>query len=174
MGAILALAVCAMLSGARSLYGISQWGRDHGAPLARGLGFTRDQTPSVATLHRVFRDLDREAFEGVLGRWLQEQGLKLGEALAVDGKRLRGIHGERLAGVHLVAAYAAGGGIVVGQKAVGAGENELGALPGLLEGVALEGRVVTGDAQFTQREICRQIVEKGGATCWSSRTTRPS
>ena len=30
LGAILGLAVCAMLSGARSLYAISQWGRDQG------------------------------------------------------------------------------------------------------------------------------------------------
>ena len=40
LGAILGLAVCAMLCGARSLYAISQWGRDHGSPMARALGFS--------------------------------------------------------------------------------------------------------------------------------------
>ena len=90
----------AMLCGARSLYAISQWGRDHGAPAAEELGFSRKQTPSVATLHRVFRDLDREAFEGVLAEWVEGPGIEV-KGLSIDGKRLRGIHGDAVAGVHL-------------------------------------------------------------------------
>ena len=39
-----------------------------------------------------------------------------GKALAVDGKALRGLHGDELPGVRLVAAYAVGAGLVVGQK----------------------------------------------------------
>ena len=66
--AVLALSVCAMLSGARSLYAIAQWGREH-PQLAHSLGFSREQTPCVATLHHVFRRLDADAFESALGRW---------------------------------------------------------------------------------------------------------
>lgn len=171
LGAILALAVCAMLCGARSLYAISQWGRDQGAPLAQALGFTRERTPCVSTLHQVFSRLKRDSFELVLGRWLQERGLKVGEAVAIDGKTLRGIHGEQLPGVHLVAAYAHQAGIVVGQQAVGEKGNELNAIPALLGQLDLQDRVVTGDAQFTQREVCHEIVEKGGTTSSPSRTT---
>jgi len=162
--AILGLAVCAMLCGSRSLYAISQWGRDQGIKVSCALGFTRERTPCVSTLHQVFSRLDRERFESVLGRWLQERGLKVGEAVAIDGKSLRGIHGEELPGVHLVAAYAHQTGIVVGQQAVEEKENELGATDGLLSQLDLKGRVVTGDAQFTQRKQCRQIVGKGGTT----------
>ena len=82
----------------------------------------------------------------------------------MDGKTLRGIHGEQLPGVHLVAAYAHQSGIVVGQQAVGEKQNELGALPGLLDQLDLRGLVITGDAQFTQRKECRVITEKGGTT----------
>ena len=162
LGAVLALAVCAMLCGARSLYAISQWGRDQGGDMAHALGFTRERTPCVSTLHEVFSRMDRESFELALGGWLQEGGLKAGEAVAVDGKTLRGIHGEQLPGVHLVAAYAHQSGIVVGQQAVGEKQNELGALPGLLDQLDLRGLVITGDAQFTQRKECRVITEKGG------------
>lgn len=171
LGATLALAVVAMLCGARSLYAISQWGRDHGAEVARTLGFTRDKTPSVATLHRVFRRLDREAFEQLLGQWLESQGVDV-RGVAIDGKRLRGIHGEAVPGVHLVAAFAHERGIVLGQQAMTLDQNELATLAGLWDQVSLKGRVVTGDAQFTQREVCQDIVQKGGTTSSSSRTTK--
>ena len=166
LGAILGLAVCAMLCGARSLYAISQWGRDQGLEVSQALGFTRERTPCVSTLHQVFRRLDRDAFESALGQWLQGRGLRQGEALAIDGKRLRGIHGEQLPGVHLVA-YAHQSGIVVGQQGVGDKRNGLDAVPGPLEQLDLAGRVVTGDAQFTQRRVCRRIVAQGG-TIFSS------
>ena len=69
--AILALSVCATLSGARSLYAIAQWDWKH-HQLAHSLGFSRERTPCVATLHHVFRRLDVDAFESALGRWAQE------------------------------------------------------------------------------------------------------
>ena len=132
LGAVLPLVVCAMLCGARSLYAISQWGRDQGGDTALASGFTRERTPAVSTLHRIFSRLDRESFERALGGWLQGRGLRQTEAVAVDGKALRGIHGEEL--------------------------------PGLLAQLDLKGRVLTGDAQFTQRRECRQIVARGGTT----------
>ena len=111
----LALSVCAMLSGARSLYAIAQWGREH-PQFAQPLGFSREQTPCVATLHHVFRRLDADAFESALGRWAQEC-LGEGEAtIAKDGKALRGIHGAELPGVRLVAAYSQESGLVLGQE----------------------------------------------------------
>ena len=83
--------------------------------MVKALGFTRAQTPSVAALHRVFSRLDVRAFEAVLRTWAQA---KLGdgeEAIAIDGKGLRGIHGEELPGVRLVAAYAPKAGLVLAQ-----------------------------------------------------------
>ena len=113
--AILALSVCAMLGGARSLYAIAQWGREHPG-IAQSLGFSRERTPCVATLHHLFRRLDVEAFESVLSCWAQETMGEAEGAIAIDGKALRGIHGEELPGVRLVAAYARESGLVVGQK----------------------------------------------------------
>ena len=82
---------------------------------AQSLGFSRERTPCVATLHHVFRRLDVDAFESVLGRWAQDC-LGEGEAtIAIDGKALRGIHGGELPGVRLVAACSGESGLVLGQ-----------------------------------------------------------
>jgi len=77
IGAILALAVCAMLCGARSLYAIAQWGRDHSPEMMAALGFKKPTTPCVATLHLLFKRLDRDRLESLLGQesrgWLLEK-----------------------------------------------------------------------------------------------------
>lgn len=113
--AILALAAAAMLAGARSLYAIAQWGRLQPPEVVKALGFTRERTPAVSTLHLVFRDLDAAAFEAALSAWAQAN---LGEeaAIALDGKSLRGIHGEELPGVRLVAAYSDEAGLALAQS----------------------------------------------------------
>src|SRR5260370_17799450 len=99
-----ALATAAMLSGARSLYAIGQWGRLRPPVVLRDLGFTRTATPSVSTLHVVFRGLDVVAFERALSQWAQARAPNR-PRLAIDGKRPRGIHGEKLPALRLVAAY---------------------------------------------------------------------
>jgi DDE_Tnp_1-associated len=114
--AVLALATVAMLCGARSLYAIAQWGREQPEAVVRTLGFARGRTPGVATLHRVFKALDVEQFETVLGQWAQAALGGRGEAIAIDGQALRGIHGEQLPGVRLVAAYDVQTGLVLAQK----------------------------------------------------------
>jgi hypothetical protein len=117
LATLLTLSVCAMLAGARSLYAIAPWGWDHNAADVRqALGIRHADMPSVATLFRVFRDLDRDAFEQALAGWLGAQGQPRERALALDGKTLRGIHGEEVPGVHLVAAFVHGAGEVRGQK----------------------------------------------------------
>jgi hypothetical protein len=113
--AILALATAAMLSGARSLYAIAQWGRLQPPEVVAALGFTRERTPTVSTLHLVFRDLDATAFEGALSQWARANLGDDEEAIAIDGKGLRGIHGDELPGVRVVAAYSDGAGLVLAQ-----------------------------------------------------------
>ena len=116
LSAILALSVCAMVSGARSLYAIAQWGRTQDLAVLKELGFTRDRTPAVSTLHKVFSSMDSDVFESVLGEWIEPRLGTGEEAIAIDGKALRGIHGDQIPGVRLVAAYIHELGLVVGQE----------------------------------------------------------
>jgi hypothetical protein len=105
-----------MLCGARSLYAIWQWGRLQPPAVVQALGFTRERTPSISTLHLVFRALDAAAFEAALAQWAQGQLGAGWETVALDGKALRGIHGEELPGVRLVAAYCDRVGLVLAQS----------------------------------------------------------
>ncbi|HEY7122968.1 MAG TPA: ISAs1 family transposase [Ktedonobacterales bacterium] len=167
LGGILALAVCAMLCGARSLYAMSQWGQDCGPEIRAALGLKRQRGPSVATLHRVFRGLNHAAFEGTLSHWFTQQGLQVGEGLAIDGKTVRGLHGEELPGVHLVAAFAHQTRIVLAQVRTGGKGQELAGAAVVLASLPeriLAGRVVTGDALLAQRELCAQILKKRATT----------
>jgi len=158
---MLALAVCAMACGARSLYAICQWGKEHQQLVCEALGITRRRTPDGATLHRLFGRLNAQAFESVLGQWLAARGLPRGQGIALDGKTLRGIHGEELPGVHLVAAYAHQSGVVLAQRPAPGEGQELAAVKAVLESLDLKGQIVTGDALLAQRAICRKIRKKG-------------
>jgi hypothetical protein len=162
---LLQLAIAAMLSGARSLYAIAQWGRERlvDAPdLLEALGLEAGRSPCVATLHRVFKRLDVNGFEQALGRWLAGRRLAQGEPLAVDGKTLRGIHGEQLPGVHLVAVYALQAQAVLAEMAADGKGKEIAAAKAALAKVPLSGHPVLADALLTQREVCEQIVAAGG------------
>jgi hypothetical protein len=162
---VLQLAVAAMLCGCRSLYAVAQWGRERIAedPDALvGLGLPAGRSPSHPTLHRIFAALDAAAFERALGRWLLATGIDPADAIAVDGKTLRGIHGDTVPGVHLVAAYAHRAGAVLGQAPSPGKGQELAAAKAVLGEVPLRGRVVTGDALLTQRDVCLRIVAGGG------------
>ena len=162
LGAILALATCAMPCGARCLYAIAQWGRDQGGATAQLLGFSQEKTPCVATLHRVFKSLDVAAFEAEVGNWLANSGVEPDDPLSLDGKTLRGVHGQEIPGVHLVSAYASRAGAVLAQVAAPGKGEELAAAKEVLGQVPLKGRVVMADALLTQRKVCEQIVAGGG------------
>jgi hypothetical protein len=163
--ALLQFAVVAMLCGCGSLCAMAQWGRERREDdpgLLVDLGLRPGRTPSVATLHRVFKRLEVAAFEQALGEWLARSGIAPDEPLAVDGKTLRGIHGAGIPGAHLVSVYALRAGAVLAQvRAPGKG-TELAATKAALAQVELAGHLVMGDALQTQRAVCEQICAAGG------------
>ena len=162
---VLQLAVAAMLCGCRSLYAVAQWGRERleEDPTALVvLGLPPGASPSHPTLHRLFAALDGAAFERALGRWLVASGVDPAEAVALDGKTLRGIHGDAVPGVHLVAAFAHRAAAVLAQAPSPGKGQELAAVKAVLGEDGVAGRTVTGDALLTQRDVCLRIVAGGG------------
>lgn len=116
LAAVLTLMTVAMLSGARSLYAIAQWGRVQEPAVVAAMGFTRPKTPAVSTLHLVARRIDPACLEAALARWAQRWAGSAGGPIALDGKALRGSHakGAPPSGwVDTVAAYATEAGLVL-------------------------------------------------------------
>ena len=89
---------------------------------------------------------------GQLALW--GRGRRRAEPVALDGKAVRGSIGRHEGAVHLLSLMAQRYGLTLRQTEVGSKTNEHKAAMGLLQGLVLEGRVVTGDAMFCQRDLC--------------------
>ncbi|WP_165036645.1 transposase family protein, partial [Candidatus Protofrankia californiensis] len=111
--ALLAIAVCAMLSGARSFAAIGEWAADLPADAHAGLGIT-GRIPGPVTIWRVLVRVDRAALEAAIGAWIRarldavdtaghqppRRHRRVRRVLAVAGKTMRATrHGTRQ--VHL-------------------------------------------------------------------------
>ena len=168
LSAMLAMACCAMLCGYRSYSAIAEWGRNYGTGIAQALGFTHN-TPCAATLHTIFRHVDRDDLEERLGTWAESvvvstpAASSAGEvAVALDGKTLRGSKKQGAPGVHLLSALSHHVGLTLTQQAVDAKTNEITQVETVLRQIILKDRVVTMDALLTQRHVAQTIVDAGG------------
>jgi hypothetical protein len=161
--ALLGLAVVAMLAGMTSYEAIVHYGKERGWGFLQLLGFTTKWGPCKATYSRVFRRIDVADFEARVGRWIQGR-LGPGDAphLTIDGKTARGSRDGDTPGVHLVSAYAPDVKAVLAQLRVDAKTNEHKAALELLGVLPITGKVLTGDAMFTHRDICAAVLAGGG------------
>jgi hypothetical protein len=160
--AILSLTVVAVLAGMKSLSAIAQFGRERGAAFAFALGFTKGKTPAKSCLSELFAALDVAALESALSRWLLGRLACGWEAIAIDGKTLKGSADGAVPAVHLPGAFAPDAGAVLAQMRVDAKTNEHKAALRLLGVLPLAGKVVSGDAMFTHKDVARKIRQAGG------------
>jgi predicted transposase YbfD/YdcC len=84
-------------------------------------------------------------------------------AVAVDGKTLRGARIDAGRAVHLLSAMTHAEGATIAQRDVDQKTNEITGFRPLLESLDLQGVVVTADAMHTQRDHARFLVEEKGA-----------
>jgi predicted transposase YbfD/YdcC len=167
LSAMLAMACCAMLCGYRSYSALAEWGRNYGTGIAQALGFTHN-TPCAATLHTIFRQVDRDDLEARLGAWAESvvvstPAASAGEvAVALDGKTLRGSQKQGAPVVHLLSALSHHVGLTLTQQAVDAKTNEMTQVETVLRQLVLKDRVVTMDALLTQRHVAQAMVDEGG------------
>lgn len=148
------------------------------------LGFHR-RPPKSGGIRKVLIALDPTALEGALTRWAEAwlgHPLRTDQtpprACALDGKTARGSFDGLDKAVHLLSLVAHESGLTVAQVEVPHGgidkTNEHKTALRLLSGLVLEGRLITGDAMFCQRDLSRQVLDAKGHYLWFVKENQPT
>jgi predicted transposase YbfD/YdcC len=161
---IIALTICAVVSGADSWVDVEQYGHDK-LPWLQTFLELANGVPSHDTFGRVFACLDPAAFRQGFLNWVGALVEATdGRLVAIDGKALRrsfdtaGGQGA----LHLISAWASENHLLLGQQPVDSQSNEITAIPELLRLLDLAGAIVTIDAMGCQKAIAEQVCEAGG------------
>jgi predicted transposase YbfD/YdcC len=177
LASLLAGAAAAVLAGARSFTAIGEWIAEAPAQVMAVLGVRRDplsrawQPLDESTVRRLFEQLDTDALDEAVCSWLAGRAATTDttihspararrQAVAVDGKALRGARHRGGEPVHLLAAFDHSNGLVLAQTDVDGKTNEITRFQPLLQRLDLDDRVVTADALHTQREHATFLIEQ--------------
>ena len=167
--ALLAIAIAAMLAGANDLRAIFRWGRRL-KPEALAL-FGLEKAPCHSQWFYFFRSLEGDTLGRTLGAFALG-GAEPGH-IAIDGKTLKGSRRQDTKALHVVSAFATQLSAVVGDIVVEPDQNEITAALVLLKQLSLQGTIITGDAIFCQREICRTLTDGGGDYAFVVKDNQP-
>ena len=174
---ILVLAFCGVMCGSQGWVDVEMFGKSKLEWFKTFLELPAG-IPSHDTFGRVFAEINPDAFEKCFVAWMSSVvSLGEGKLIAVDGKSIRQSfeRGWDRSGVtHLVSAFVAANRLVFSQVAVKDKENEITAIPRLLELLDLKGSVVSIDAIGCQRKISQQIVDSGGDYLLAVKDNQPT
>jgi hypothetical protein len=169
---VLACAAVAMLMGAGGYEGFEDECGKLSQRQLRALGCRhnpktgRYRAPSDTTFFRVINGLDAVEFDLRIGQWMMVQEISILEALAIDGKCLRGSGRGDGKPLQLLSAVSHRLRLTVAQEAIEQKSNEIPALQPLLRKLpkaALEGTMITADAMHCQQESSAFVTQELGA-----------
>jgi predicted transposase YbfD/YdcC len=174
---IVVLAVCGVICGAGGWAEVEMFAKSKLAWFRTFLDLPAG-VPSHDTFGRVFAALCPDAFERCFVAWVAGvAGTSGGRLIAIDGKSIRRSfeHAWDKSGMtHLVSAFVSANHMVFGQVAVNDKSNEIDAIPRLLALLDVEGATVTLDAIGCQREVAREVVERGGDYVLAVKQNQPA
>lgn len=176
LAVVLVALVLAKLAGATTPSGIADWVQERKALFLETFGLKRKRMPHHNTYRRILKTAVKVEELEQKARDFLESLPTTGPAVQIclDGKTVRGtIAFGETRGLHLLAAYLPGAGVVLCQVAVETKTNEIGAAPHVLKMLDLRGKVVTGDALLAQRELSRLIDRAAGDYVWTLKDNHP-
>lgn len=157
---VLLIVLGAVMAGADDFVEISFWAKRKLDWLRRFLPFEHG-VPSHDTLNDVMNALPSDLFAECFTNWVDSLRGDDADIVAIDGKTSRRAHGTDGRALHLVSAWAARQRLVLGQERCATKENEISAIPRLLERLELRGALVTIDAMGCQHGIADSILKRG-------------
>lgn len=178
VASIIAVAIVATLSGAKSYRGIGEAAADLPQDVLARLGCRFHPlrrcyiAPSENTLRTTLQNVDGDALDALVGAWIADQDLNARLAatttnnnadlvgVAVDGKWLRGTGRSGDTQVKLFAGLLHHSGGVIAQTQVPDSTTENAAFDPLLDQLGdLDGKVITADAAHTNADNARHVVD---------------
>lgn len=160
---VIAVVIMGIICAADDFVAAYRWA-NHRADWLKSMGLCLGGVPSHDTMNRIFRLLNPKAFNECFMRWVNTVASTIEGVIAVDGKTLRnsGDGSRQKDPLHIVHAFAAENGLLLGQLATEAKSNEITAIPELLKMLAIQGNIITIDAMGCQKEIVNVIREREG------------
>ena len=161
---VFAIVITARLAGFETGIGAAQFARALNQTELKSFGAwfnpktKKYEPPSKSVIYRVLERSDPAETESVLKRWSTPR-LKLGSALAADGKRLRGANRNGDGHFETATLVAHDTGLPVASHSFHDESGERAAIAALFEEVPLARHVITVDALHTVRDTARSIVE---------------
>ena len=158
---VLAIAILAILCDCSKFTEMELFGQEREDWLRTFL-LLENGIPSHDTFGDVFAALSPEAIQSRFISWVETIRDKIsGDIIPIDGKTIR--RSKDLANnkraIHIISAWSAANGIVLGEIATDEKSNEITAIPDLLKMLELKGCIVTIDAMGTQTEIAGVIID---------------
>ena len=160
---ILILTMLGVIAGCEGWKDIEDFGHER-LDWLKQYGEFKNGIPSDTTIANVISVVDPKQFQHCFIEWMKAcHQATNGDVVAIDGKTARGSYdkGINKGPIHMISAFAAANGVVLGQIKTDQKSNEITAIPALLDLLALKGCLVTLDAMGCQRDIAEKIVDKG-------------
>ncbi len=156
---VLFIMLTAVICGATSYAKVEIFGENKEKWLRKYLKL-ENGIPDACTFRNIIKSIDTQQLHTVFVEWMKNAVETVTGVVAIDGKQARRTKDAQKRPLHVVSAFSAECGLVLGQLACEEKSNEITAIPKLLEVLEIRGCIVTIDAIGTQSEIAKKITEK--------------
>lgn len=162
LDSIVAICLCAVLSGARSYQAIADWAKSLTQKQLLKFGIHKKRPPSEPCIRRVLQSINAQEVDDKFSEWFHGGNSFKNTTISLDGKALKGArnkHDKRP--LMLLSAVLHHEKAIIAQTQVSEKSNEIPAIKDLLAPLDITGSIVTLDALHTQVESsCFLVKEK--------------